>query len=260
MHAGEMRARMQAGECLFGLGVRLARSAEIAAVAKACGFHWLFVDMEHSALSIDTATQMCVAALDAGLVPLVRIPGYEPTIASRLLDNGAGGIVIPHVDRPEQVLPVVERCRFPPTGRRSIGGPLPQLGYATRPAAEHMCLANERTLIIPMIESPEAIANAGAIAAIDGVDALLFGSNDLAIEMGIPGDLANPRIEAAFKSVIADAGKHDKVVALGGIYTKDLLERYLPLGFRAALLGSDLALVLAGGRDRVATAAKIAGG
>ncbi len=255
-----MRERMQSGETVFGLGVRLARSGEIALLAKAAGFDWLFVDMEHNALSIDTAAQICLAAQAAGLPALVRIPGDDPLTAARLLDGGAAGIVVPHVDTPEQIAPVVERCRFPPRGRRSIGGPLPQLHYAALPAAEHMAKADARTLIVAMIESPKAVANAGDIAAVAGVDALLFGSNDLALEMGIPGRLDDPRIEAAYREVIAAARAHDKLVGLGGVYTAELLERYLPLGFRFALLGSDLALVLAGARERVATARRIVEG
>lgn len=260
MDGAGLRERMRSGETVFGLGVRLARTGEIALVAKAAGFDWLFVDMEHNALSIDTAAQICLAAQAAGLPALVRIPGDDPLTAARLLDGGAAGIVVPHVDSPEQIAPVIARCRFPPKGRRSIGGPLPQLHYAALPAAEHMAKADARTLIVAMIESPEAVARAGDIAALEGVDALLFGSNDLALEMGIPGRLDAPEIELAYREVIAAARGHDKLVGLGGVYTAELLERYLPLGFRFALLGSDLALLLAGGRERVATARRIVEG
>lgn len=260
MDGAAFRERMRAGETLFGLGVRLARTAEIAVLARALGFDWLFVDLEHNALSIDTAAQICLAAQAAGPPALVRIPGDDPLTASRLLDGGATGIVVPHVDTPEQIAPVLARCRFAPHGRRSIGGPLPQLGYAALPAEEHMARADAGTLIVAMIESPHAVANAGALAALDGVDALLMGSNDLALEMGIPGRLDDPRLEAAYRQVIAAAGTHGKPVGLGGVYTAELLERYLPLGFRFALLGSDLALVLAGGRERLARARAIARG
>ncbi len=258
MDGAAFRERMRAGETLLGLGVRLARTGEIALVARAAGFDWLFVDMEHNALSIDTAAQICLAAQAAGLPALVRLPGDDPSTASRLLDGGATGIVVPHVDGPDQIAPVIARCRFPPRGRRSIGGPVPQLGYAALPAAEHMARADERTLVVAMIESPAAVEAAAAIAALPGVDALLFGSNDLALEMGIPGRLDDPRLEAAYRSVIEAAGAHGKPVGLGGVYTADLLARYLPMGFRFALLGSDLALVLGGGRERVATARRLA--
>ena len=253
-----MRERMVAGEVLLGVGTRLARSTEIAALAAAAGLDWLFIDMEHNPISADLACELSVAAASAGVTPLVRVPGKDPTVASRLLDAGAGGIVVPHVDRPEEIMPFVERCRFAPQGRRSLGGVLPQLAYASLPASEAMSRANEETLICPMIESPEAVANARAIAAVPGVDMLLFGSNDLAIEMGIPGKLDSPRVGEAYRKVIADATAEGRVVGLGGVYSRELLERYLPLGFRFALLGSDLAFVLSGMRAQVAVARAIA--
>lgn len=260
MSVADMHARMRAGETLLGLGVRLARSSEVAQVAKACGFDWLFIDMEHCSLDPDTAAQMAVAAEGAGLLSLVRVPGHEPTIASRLLDNGAGGIVVPHVDTPEEVRPVVERCKFAPVGKRSMGGALPQLDYRSLPAEEHMRRTNANTLVVAMIESPTAVENAAAIAAMDGVDMLLVGSNDLAMEMGIPGDLGNPRMEEAFRRVIAAAEGAGKLAGLGGIYTQPLLERYLPLGFRLVLAGSDMSFVLSGGRERTALGRRIVEG
>ena len=241
MNAAEMRAAMAQGQVLYGLGTRLARTNEIAGIARSLGFHWLFVDMEHSPLDLDAACQICVGGLDAGVVPLVRVPGHQSAeSASRLLDCGAGGIVVPHVDTPQEIMPFVQRCRFAPIGRRSMGGLLPQLGFQRLPTLEAMRLANERSLLCAMIESPEAVANAEALAAIDGLDLLLFGTNDLAIEMGIAGELADPRIEEAYRSVIAAAARHGKAVGLGGIYSRELLQRYLPLGFRFVLLGSDL--------------------
>lgn len=260
MNVVDMHARMRAGETFLGLGVRLARSTEVVQVARACGFDWLFIDMEHCSIDADAAAQMAVAAQAAGLLGLVRVPGHEPTIASRLLDNGAGGIIVPHVDRPEEIRPVVERCKFAPVGRRSMGGALPQLDYRSMPAEEHMRRTNENTLLVAMIESPEAVENAAAIAAMDGVDMLLVGSNDLAMEMGMPGDLANPRMEQAYRQVIGAAGRSGKLAGLGGIYAPELLERYLPLGFRLVLAGSDMSFVLSGGRERVAQARRATGG
>lgn len=255
-----MRERMEAGEVLLGIGTRLARSTEIAALAAVSGMDWLFIDMEHNPITADFASELSVAAARAGVTPLVRVPGKSPEIASRLLDAGAAGIVVPHVDRVEEIRPFIERCRFAPEGRRSLGGVLPQLDYMALPANEAMARANRETLICPMIESPEAVENARAIAAEPGVDLLLFGTNDLAIEMGIPGELDHPRIEEAYRTVIDAARAEGKHVGMGGVYTKDLLERYLGLGFGFALLGADLSFVLQGFRNQVALARSILDG
>jgi 2-keto-3-deoxy-L-rhamnonate aldolase RhmA len=255
-----MRAGMREGRVMLGLGARLARSTEIASLAKALGFDWLFVDMEHNALTADDACRMAVAAWDAGVPALVRVPGHHPEIASRLLDGGAAGIVVPHVDAVAEILPFVQRCRFAPEGRRSLGGLLPQLGWRALPAAELMAQANAQAFLVAMIESPQAVAGAAAIAAVPGVDALLVGTNDLAIEMGIPGELGSPRVAEAYRTVLDAAAAAGKVAGIGGVYTKDLLERYLPMGFRFALLGSDLSFLMRAAGEQVKLARGITGG
>lgn len=260
MDTATMHEAMRQGRVMLGLGVRLARSTEIASLAKAAGFDWLFVDMEHNALGTDEACRICVAAWDAGVPALVRVPGHHPEIASRLLDGGAAGIVVPHVDEVAEILPFVARCRFAPEGRRSMGGPLPQLGWAALPAPEAMAKANAQALLVPMIESPKAVANAAAIAAVPGVDALLIGTNDLCIEMGIPGELTSPKVAEAYRTVLAAAAAAGKIAGVGGVYTKELLERYLPMGFRFTLLGSDLFFMMGAARAQVGLARGLVGG
>src|SRR3990170_3622725 len=97
----QTKKRLAAGELALGMGARQARTVDIATVAKTCGFDWLFIDMEHSSMDVDLASQLAMASLGAGITPLVRVPGHEHYHASRLLDNGAQGIVAPHVDTVE---------------------------------------------------------------------------------------------------------------------------------------------------------------
>src|ERR1700722_4579725 len=92
------RERLERGELSLGVGIRVMRGVEVAKAMRSVGFDWLFIDLEHGALSIETASQMCLAALDAGISPLVRVPNGEYSLATRLLDNGAVGIVVPHVE------------------------------------------------------------------------------------------------------------------------------------------------------------------
>jgi 2-keto-3-deoxy-L-rhamnonate aldolase RhmA len=103
---------------------------------------------------------------------------------------------------------------------------------------------NAGLLIIPMIETPEAVANAEAIAAIPGIDALLIGSNDLALEMGIPGQLGHDRIREAYDTVGAACRSHGKVLGMGGIYDEELTQRYIGMGARFVLGANDHALIL----------------
>src|SRR5688500_10143275 len=139
--------QLRAGKLAIGLGVNQARTVGIATMAKTAGFDWLFIDGEHSSMDGDDATQLSTAALGVGVTPIVRVAGFEQWHASRMLDNGAQGIIFPHVDTKEEAQRVANACRYPPVGKRSMGGALAQLGFASIPVAEAARLMNEETLV-----------------------------------------------------------------------------------------------------------------
>jgi 2-keto-3-deoxy-L-rhamnonate aldolase RhmA len=244
------KRRLAAGELALGMGLRQARTVDIATVAKTCGFDWVFIDMEHSSMDVDLASQLAMASLAVGVSPLVRVPGLEHYHASRLLDNGAQGIVAPHVDTVEEAKRVASACRYPPIGKRSMAGPQPQIGFAAVPPAEATRIVNEEMLVTVMLESPQAIANADAIAQVPGVDALLIGTADLCAEMGMAGKLDDPKVEEAYRTVIAACKKHGKYPGMGGVYEPKLMEKYIRLGMKMILSGSDLSFIMAGAKTR----------
>src|SRR5207244_5934759 len=104
--------------------------------------------MEHHPTGVDSAPLSALACHDAGVTPLVRVPGYEHYLATRLLDAGAMGIVFPHVDTPEHARQLVSNCKYPPMGHRSLGGPMAQLGFRPHPRAESTALVNTATLVV----------------------------------------------------------------------------------------------------------------
>jgi 2-keto-3-deoxy-L-rhamnonate aldolase RhmA len=236
--------RIRGGELALGLGVHHLRGSAVPLLAKAAGYDWLFIDAEHGAISTPEIAQICLAALPMGVVPIVRICAGALDEGTRALDNGALGLVVPHVDTPEQARGLVEAFRFAPMGHRSTGGTNAHFGYRPPPAAEVQRILNAEILIIPMIETPQAVENAEAIAAIDGIDALLIGSNDLALEMGIPGQVGHERVKAAYETVAAACRRHNKVLGMGGVYDQELSTRYMRLGARLVLGANDHSLLL----------------
>ena len=245
-----VRTRLAAGQLALGMGLRQARTVDIGRIVAACGFDFAFIDMEHNSMGTDTAAQIAVACHDAGVAPLVRVPGYEHYLATRLLDAGAMGIVFPHVDTAEHAARLVESCKYPPMGHRSLGGPMPQLGFRPVPRAEATRLVNEATLLVMMLETPRAIAGAEAIAAVPGVDVLLIGTNDLTLEMGIPGQYDSPRVVQAYEAVIAACKQHGKWPGMGGIYDHPTMQRYITMGARFVLGGSDVTFLISGAQAR----------
>jgi len=242
--------QLREGRLAIGLGLRQARTADTAQIAKACGYDWLFIDCEHNSMNLDTAAQISSAALLTGVTPVVRVAGLEHWHASRVLDNGAQGIVFPHINSEEEARAAADACRYPPIGKRSMGGGLQQLGFAAVPVGEAARIVNEETLVVAMIESPEGVANCDAIAAVRGIDALLIGTNDLCFEMGMPGQFNDPKVAEAYKKVIAACRKHGKFPGMGGMYTPELLERHIAMGVQLILSGSDYSLLMQAGAAR----------
>ena len=248
--------RLAAGELALGIILRQARTVDIAPVMKACGYDWLFLDLEHNSMDLDVAVQISVAALGVGIAPIVRVPARQLWMATRVLDGGALGIVMPHVDTPEEAKAIATALHYPPQGRRSVAGGLPHLKYERHRLAETCAAINAATLVIVMLETPLAISNADAIAAVPGIDALLVGTNDLAMELGIPGGYGDERIIAAYQTVVDACKKHGKHAGVGGIADETLLRRYIEMGVRLVLPGSDLAFLQ---NAATATAAKMRG-
>lgn len=250
------RARLEKGELAIGIGLRQARTVDIAAAMRTAGYDWLFIDCEHNSMDLDMAVQISVAAHAAGISPIVRVPQGQYHMATRVLDGGAIGIVIPHVDTAEEAREVADRLRYPPVGHRSVSGAIPQVDFATHPMGEVTKAVNDAVLVVVMLETPTAIANADKIAAVKGVDVLLIGTSDLTMEMGIPGQLMHPDVVKAYETAAAACKKHGKWLGIGGVYTEEGLARYIGIGGRMILGGNDLPLLMQAASARAAALRK----
>ena len=207
-------------------------------------------------MSLEACAQISTAALDAGIAPIARVPNGEYAIATRALDNGALGIVMPHVDTAAEAKEVVNRLKYPPVGHRSMGGIGPHYGLRSVSTGEAAQALNAANLTVVMLETPTAIANAEEIAAVPGVDVLLIGTNDLCAEMGIPGDFGNDRVAEAYRAMIAACKKHGKFPGMAGIYNEQIMPRYIDMGARFILSGQDAQFMLAGATPAPASCAR----
>ncbi len=242
--------RLRAGEMALGLGVQALRGSLVPLLAQAADYDWLFLDMEHGAMTLDQASQIALAALAQGVTPIVRVCADALHEATRALDNGAQGIVVPHVDSAAQAAAVVQALRYPPQGRRSWGGMLPHYGLRPAPAAEAQAALNRETAIIAMIETPEGVAAVDEIAAVEGIDVLLIGTQDLTATMGIPGQFGHAKVREAYERVAAACQRNNLVLGMGGVYDRELAPIYMKFGARFVLAGADHGLLLAAATER----------
>jgi 2-keto-3-deoxy-L-rhamnonate aldolase RhmA len=248
----QTKRKMRAGEVTLGFGVYHLRTASTAMLAAATDHDWLFLDMEHGAASVQDITQICLAAISTGVTPIPRVCSDALSEGTRALDNGALGIVVPHVDTVDEARRVARTFRYPPIGTRSWGGPVAQFGFKPPGNAEAQAAINDEILVIAMIESSEGVANAAAIAAVEGIDALLVGASDLTAEMGISGQINHPRLQDAFRIVSDGCRAAGKFLGMGGVYDEEAASRYLKLGVQFVLTGSDHTYLLAGATQRSA--------
>ncbi len=256
-----LKTRLAAGEVSLCMGLRQARTVDIGPLVGAAGFDCLYVDMEHSPISVEATSAICITAVTYGVTPLVRVPGHLGQDISRALDGGAQGVILPHVNTPEQARAIVSYAKYPPVGHRSVMGAGPATAYKAMPLAEVNAAGNSDTMVIIMLETPEGIANAEAIAAVPGVDMLLIGSNDLCTEMGIPGQIRHPRLFEAYQTVAKACQKHGVALGVGGIRgDAELQTQLIELGARFLIAGSDTTyLAAAASKDAAALRALIAG-
>jgi 4-hydroxy-2-oxoheptanedioate aldolase len=241
-----MKEKLAQDEVVASMTVRFARSIEIAQMAKTAGFDTLYVDMEHNTLSIDTVCQICIAAQQIGITPLVRVPANTPDYIGRVLDGGAMGVITPHVRSAAEAREMVQLVKFPPLGGRSAGGALSQYQYRNFPITETNAAMNEATSLVLMLETVTALENVEEIIATDGVDMMMIGSNDLCGEMGIAGQYDHPRLEAAFVRAIGAARKVGKHIGIGGLAARnDLMTKFVQMGARYVSTGTDMAFLMA---------------
>ena len=250
-HAKE---RLEAGELALGVGLREARTVDIARIMKTAGYDFLFIDMEHNSMSIDLAAQISIAAQDAGITPVVRVPDFQHFHATRALDAGAQGIVVPHVDTPDVATRMVSYCKYAPIGHRSVTGALPQLDFRPAPLGEATAAINDATLLILMLETPGGDRQCRGDRCGAGVRCAAGRDQRSAWRWASPASLIIPRVGEAFERIIGACRAHGKHAGLGGVYDLPLMQRYLALGFRLVLAGSDLSFMLAAARERAAAA------
>jgi 2-keto-3-deoxy-L-rhamnonate aldolase RhmA len=246
------KRKLAEGGIALGFGVHHLRTSAVPMLAAAGGHDFLFIDTEHGAATVQEATQICIAALPTGVPAIVRVCAGALDEATRLLDNGAMGIVVPHVDTEKQAQRIADAFHYPPAGTRSWGGPPPIYGYMPPHVADAQKAINDEILTVVMIESPEAVENAADIASVDGIDVLLIGSFDLTSALGIAGQMGHRKLIEAYEEVGKACAKHGKVLGMGGINGDEDSKRYIGMGSRFITTGSDHGYIVAGSLARAA--------
>jgi 2-keto-3-deoxy-L-rhamnonate aldolase RhmA len=242
----QVKEKLARGELVASMTVRLVSGIEIVAIAKSAGFDSLYIDLEHSSLTLQATSQISIMALEAGIPALVRVPANTPEYISRVLDGGALGVIAPGVRSADEARAVVAAARYPPAGSRGLVGGLPHFGFRSVPASEALPALNEATLVMVQCESAASLEATEEIVAIEGIDMVMIGSNDLLADLGLVGQYDHPMLSQAYERVIAACRRRGKHVGVGGLATRpDLVAKFVQLGARYVSTGTDLAFLAA---------------
>ncbi|BDO42734.1 aldolase/citrate lyase family protein [Cellulomonas sp. NTE-D12] len=228
------------GRPALGTWVKLPAMESVELMALA-GFDFVVIDLEHSAMSIETAYRQIGTALMSGVAPIVRVPALDAGIVQRLLDAGAEGIMLPHVDTVEQARTAAAAMRFPPLGTRGVGSTGRAGAWGALPRAEYLRYGQEEVVLIAQIESAAAARAAGDIAAVDGVDALLVGAADLSTSEGRTED--DPHVVALIAGAVVAARAAGVPIGNAGGAGAASVRAAVEAGFTFTLMSNDASLL-----------------
>jgi 2-keto-3-deoxy-L-rhamnonate aldolase RhmA len=239
MRPNPIKQRIAAGGASYGTMAFEFFTPGLPQICKAAGAEFVLFDMEHSGADIETMKQQISYCRGLDIVPMVRVPATQYHFIARLLDAGAMGIMVPMVETREQAELIVSCTRYPPDGIRGAAfGVAAHDDYLAGPVAETIAAANERTLVICLVETATGIANIDAIAAVPGVDVCWLGHFDLTNFMGIPGQFEHPDYLRAVDKIVQAAAKHGKVAGMMAA-DEGWARTYLAKGFRILAYGID---------------------
>lgn len=182
-------------------------------ILKNAGCDFAFIDMEHSGFDISDLKQLLRYFEAAGLPAFVRPPGKDYYAVARVLDMGAEGLILPMVGSVDEALEIIDGARYVPEGHRGVALGISHDHFVQGPVEEKFKRANQRTMIYPLIETADGLANVDEIMALDGVDGLWMGHFDLSCSLGIPGQFDHPEFKAATKKISAAAHRNNKPAA-----------------------------------------------
>jgi 4-hydroxy-2-oxoheptanedioate aldolase len=238
-----MKRALRDGKVVFGPMVSEIRSPGIALLFAQSGFDFFFIDLEHSCISLETASDMILAARAAKIPVIVRPSSRESAeYLSRPLDSGASGLLIPQARTRQDVKNAVKWSRYQPLGERGMGLSRQHTFFEAGDALETMRRLNEEVLIVLQIEHKEAIENLPELLAVPGIDAAFVGPADLSASFGKPGQSDDPEVQDAITRVI-EVSRANGVIP--GIHTSSVAKAKHWIGAGMKMIGfcTDIKLI-----------------
>lgn len=251
MHKNHAKAKLKAGECVWGTSVEYCLDPEISVLLAKAGLDLFFVDTEHQTADYGQIRAICRTARDFEITAMVRVTQNEPALITRALDCGAMGIVVPRVHSAPEAKAAVRMMRYTPEGDRGFGMHSILTNFEWGDPVAMMNEVNRETLAVLQVESRQALESVEAIAATPGLDVLFIGPYDLSISMGIAEQFRGGEFWGAVDRVVAACRANGIATAL---QTGDpwILGEARRRGVRMLLYSGDFAVLFAAYKEKLA--------
>ncbi len=241
MKENRIRSVVDGGGVAIGMLVMEFGTRGIAKLLEYADVDFVTIDMEHSCFGLERVADLISMFKATGIAPIVRVPENLHHFIGGALDAGAMGIQVANVETAAEARGVVEAAKYPPMGHRGIGLAAAHTDFRPVDSATYLGEANRRTMIIVQIESAEGLRNVDEIAAVDGIDVLAIGFNDMSHALGIVGQLDHPRFQDATARVVEAARKHGKIAKIHP-HSDEQTARYVAMGYQMLMAPVDVAI------------------
>ncbi|HEY3132755.1 MAG TPA: aldolase/citrate lyase family protein [Acidobacteriota bacterium] len=239
--SGSFKDKLKMGGVCVGIAVSFKDLAVTETVAGA-GLDFVWIDMEHAALSIESVQGHIIAAQLMGVTSLVRVPWNDPALIKPILDNGAGGVIVPMIRSAEEAKQAVMACRYPPEGTRSFG-PIRPSNYGRGFGPELCQTANESVVTVVQIEHIDAVDNLDGILQTPGLDTIFIGPHDLSLSMGLPTQVDHPKVVKVMEKVIDKSRQRGVFVGIAVGENPEVVLKWVRKGVQWVLVGADCSLL-----------------
>jgi 2-dehydro-3-deoxyglucarate aldolase/4-hydroxy-2-oxoheptanedioate aldolase len=230
--------RLRKKDLLLGTILTLP-SPEMAELLSQAGFDWLFVDMEHTSLGVKDV-QRILQAVGKGFPCLIRIPALDEAWIKKVLETGPAGIIVPHVNTPEEIEKILRWSKYPPEGTRSVGISRAQT-YGLN-LKDYMDNANRTIVIVPQVEHIDAVRNLDAITKVPGLTTIFVGPYDLSGSVGKLGKVNDPDVLGMIHKVQAVCAEAGIVTGIFGV-DEQAVKPYVDIGYSLVAVGTDTSYV-----------------
>ncbi len=242
-HIQKMRNKLRAGEIVLGAGITMTDPTITEAIAGSVDFIW--IDLEHNAMTTESMLGHLIAARAGGVASLVRVPNNDVAWIKRVLDSGAEGIILPRSYSAKEVAEFVSACRYPPLGTRGFG-PRRPMQYGRLEQQAYLAQANRDVFVTAQVETVELLAEIDEVLKIEGLDSLVMGPQDLSGSMGRLGETTHPDVLNAIRTIATKAKAAGKFLGSGLGANPQFAKTLIECGVQWMQAGNDFEYMIKG--------------